>query len=164
MYIANLNYPIFFIVLQNVTIVTQLYIKYPTLSSYIQYTHLWQYILYFNCLIAVIVTKCRLYYWPALYIQYIGYIWTYLTLSAYIQYTYIGRYYIAKQLDFFSFHHKMFLSPSTLWKVGYIKMSKFIHIHKIYTTVPSTILAPLVNMTKGSCENKSALLILFIFH
>ncbi len=29
---------------------------------------------------------------------------------------------------------------------------------------PPLILAPLVNMTKGSCENKSALFILFIFH
>ncbi len=29
---------------------------------------------------------------------------------------------------------------------------------------PPLILAPLVNMSKGSCENKSALFILFIFH
>ncbi len=29
---------------------------------------------------------------------------------------------------------------------------------------PPLILAPLVNMTKGGCENKSALFILFIFH
>ncbi len=29
---------------------------------------------------------------------------------------------------------------------------------------PPLILAPLINMSKGSCENKSALFILFIFH
>ncbi len=29
---------------------------------------------------------------------------------------------------------------------------------------PPLILAPLVNMSKGGCENKSALFILFIFH
>ncbi len=29
---------------------------------------------------------------------------------------------------------------------------------------PPLILAPLVNMSKGSCENKSALFILFIFY
>ncbi len=29
---------------------------------------------------------------------------------------------------------------------------------------PPLILAPLVNMSKGGCENKSALVILFIFH
>ncbi len=36
----------------------------------------------------------------------------------------------------------------------------------IYTYIqcPPLILAPLVNMSKGSCENKSALFILFIFH
>ncbi len=34
----------------------------------------------------------------------------------------------------------------------------------IYIQCPPLILAPLVNMSKGSCENKSALFILFIFH
>ncbi len=33
-----------------------------------------------------------------------------------------------------------------------------------YIQCPPLILAPLVNMSKGSCENKSALFILFIFH
>ncbi len=35
---------------------------------------------------------------------------------------------------------------------------------KSYLQCPPLILAPLVNMTKGGCENKSALFILFIFH
>ncbi len=34
----------------------------------------------------------------------------------------------------------------------------------LYLQCPPLILAPLVNMSKGSCENKSALFILFIFH
>ncbi len=34
----------------------------------------------------------------------------------------------------------------------------------IYIQCPPLILAPLVNMSKGGCENKSALFILFIFH
>ncbi len=39
------------------------------------------------------------------------------------------------------------------------------HIHPIYSIqCPPLILAPLVNMSKGGCENKSALFILFIFH
>ncbi len=33
-----------------------------------------------------------------------------------------------------------------------------------YIQCPPLILAPLVNMSKGGCENKSALFILFIFH
>ncbi len=33
-----------------------------------------------------------------------------------------------------------------------------------YIQCPPLILAPLVNMSKGSCENKSALFILFIFY
>ncbi len=33
-----------------------------------------------------------------------------------------------------------------------------------YTQCPPLILAPLINMSKGSCENKSALFILLIFH
>ncbi len=36
------------------------------------------------------------------------------------------------------------------------------HLFKIQC--PPLILAPLVNMSKGGCENKSALFILFIFH
>ncbi len=35
---------------------------------------------------------------------------------------------------------------------------------KVEIQCPPLILAPLVNMTKGGCENKSALFILFIFH
>ncbi len=34
----------------------------------------------------------------------------------------------------------------------------------IHIQCPPLILAPLVNMSKGGCENKSALFILFIFH
>ncbi len=34
----------------------------------------------------------------------------------------------------------------------------------VYIQCPPLILAPLINMTKGGCENKSALFILFIFH
>ncbi len=34
----------------------------------------------------------------------------------------------------------------------------------IFIQCPPLILAPLVNMSKGGCENKSALFILFIFH
>ncbi len=41
--------------------------------------------------------------------------------------------------------------------------SKHIYIY-IYIQCPPLILAPLVNMSKGGCENKSALFILFIFH
>ncbi len=33
-----------------------------------------------------------------------------------------------------------------------------------YVQCPPLILAPLINMSKGSCENKSALFILLIFH
>ncbi len=38
-----------------------------------------------------------------------------------------------------------------------------VHIY-IYIQCPPLILAPLINMSKGSCENKSALFILLIFH
>ncbi len=38
------------------------------------------------------------------------------------------------------------------------------HITVFNIQCPPLILAPLVNMSKGSCENKSALFILFIFH
>ncbi len=34
----------------------------------------------------------------------------------------------------------------------------------IYIQCPPLILAPLINMSKGGCENKSALFILLIFH
>ncbi len=42
------------------------------------------------------------------------------------------------------------------------KINVFVYI--IYIQCPPLILAPLVNMSKGGCENKSALFILFIFH
>ncbi len=38
----------------------------------------------------------------------------------------------------------------------------YIYIY-IYIQCPPLILAPLINMSKGSCENKSALFILLIF-
>ncbi len=34
----------------------------------------------------------------------------------------------------------------------------------VYIQCPPLILAPLINMSKGGCENKSALFILLIFH
>ncbi len=57
-----------------------------------------------------------------------------------------------------------------LQKSGYVRtilMMKFTS-HALYAVshiqCPPLILAPLVNMSKGGCENKSALFILFIFH
>ncbi len=35
---------------------------------------------------------------------------------------------------------------------------------RIYIQYPPLILAPLINISKGGCENKSALFILLIFH
>ncbi len=44
-------------------------------------------------------------------------------------------------------------------------LSLYIYIYiYIYIQYPPLILAPLINMTKGGCENKSTLFILFIFH
>ncbi len=44
----------------------------------------------------------------------------------------------------------------------------FLHVIFIYLFIyiqcPPLILAPLINMSKGGCENKSALFILLIFH
>ncbi len=50
---------------------------------------------------------------------------------------------------------------SDLDRVGYRNPVPIWHR---YLQCPPLILAPLVNMTKGGCENKSALFILFIFH
>ncbi len=49
------------------------------------------------------------------------------------------------------------------WLTKYFFAPLCVYIY-IYTQCPSLILEPLVNMTKGGCENKSALFILFIFH
>ncbi len=56
------------------------------------------------------------------------------------------------------------LSSLRILRIGRIG-SVYIYIYFFfYIQCPPLILAPLVNMTKGGCENKSALFILFIFH
>ncbi len=57
---------------------------------------------------------------------------------------------------FFSLNKKKLFSKDN-WLKNYSKGCKYIQC-------PPLILAPLVNMSKGSCENKSALFILFIFY
>ncbi len=52
---------------------------------------------------------------------------------------------------------QMVVTPDTDW-------FSFIFLFSVYIQCSPLILAPLVNMSKGSCENKSALFILFIFH
>ncbi len=55
------------------------------------------------------------------------------------------------------------LSLTQLTKFWLIIVSYYIYIY-IYIQCPPLILAPLINMSKGGCENKSALFILLIFH
>ncbi len=53
----------------------------------------------------------------------------------------------------------------SITKIYYIISDfRMVTIFEKYIQCPPLILAPLVNMTKGGCENKSALFILFIFH
>ncbi len=47
------------------------------------------------------------------------------------------------------------------WLTKYFFAPLYIYI---YIQCPPLILAPLINMSKGGCENKSALFILLIFH
>ncbi len=62
------------------------------------------------------------------------------------------------------------LVPKIIWALNsYFKVYKYriaLTIKLIQSNIqcPPLILAPLVNMSKGGCENKSALFILFIFH
>ncbi len=51
------------------------------------------------------------------------------------------------------------LQCTAVWPLIYI----YIYIY-IYIQCPPLILAPLINMSKGGCENKSALFKLLIFH
>ncbi len=44
------------------------------------------------------------------------------------------------------------------------KAEEIMDFFVIYIQCPPLILAPLINMSKGGCENKSALFILLIFH
>ncbi len=66
------------------------------------------------------------------------------------------------EINTFFFYLRFPYCPNFFWfGVVYIYIYIYIHTH---TQCPPLILAPLINISKGGCENKSALFILFIFH
>ncbi len=65
---------------------------------------------------------------------------------------------LSHRLIHFKVIHRAYITPYKRFKM---KLQSNLNCH---IQCPPLILAPLINMSKGGCENKSALFILLIFH